>query len=184
MSSDVETNPHTRNFNPDGFNKLREAYSQHQPTVGDYNRYGRYVIANTSLLNTPPSVLDRGEVLTNPSQVETEIIGLNGASTSVQFAYFRQEPTSFHLGKTTSVPYLLLRDDKNKVYLSEFTDALTLPGEDPRIVRGVRFASPTGKVHSGWCVSTVVATPMPENPADVQSIMQVFYFFYIDFSLY
>jgi hypothetical protein len=166
----ISTRPH-----PNHFDVFQEAYDQYQPTEDDYRRYGKYAIANTSLLETPSAVLEHGEVLTNPSQIETENIFVNDELTTIPFAYFRQEPTSFHLGKTKSVPYLLRRNERNEVYLSEFAEAMVLPGEDPRVIRDVKIAGPTGNVHNGWCISTVVATPMPDNPADVQGIEQVFY---------
>ena len=175
MSLAVENFSRITELGLNGFDRLDAIYAENLPTDDELRIFGQYVLGKTALLPTPSSILERGEVLTNPSQIETENILINGVLTTAPFAYFRQEPTSFHLGKTKSVPYLLLRNDQDKVYLSEFTDAMTLPGEDPRVIRGVRIASPTGKVHSGWCISTVIATPKPENPADVQSIKQVFY---------
>ncbi|GAC1391477.1 MAG: hypothetical protein NVSMB46_04100 [Candidatus Saccharimonadales bacterium] len=175
MSLYIEKISDTLGFRPAGFDLLKEAYTKHQPTADDYIRYGKYAIANTSILKTPSAVLANDEILTNPSQIETENIFSDGILTTMPFAYFRQEPTSFHLGKTKSVPYLLLRNSRHEIYLSEFIDAMTLPGEDPRVIKGVKIAGPTGKVHSGWCISTVVATPKPEDPADVESIKQVFY---------
>jgi hypothetical protein len=173
----LRTNQLTVNPNlyPDGFTKLQEMYDQHAPTDIEYRTYGKYLIANTSLLDTPSAVLCRDEVLTNPSQLETVKIPIEGELTPVIFAYFRQEPTTLHLGKTRSVPYLLTRNKQGDVRLAEFTDAMELPGEDPRVIRGVRLRSPNGKVHNGWCISTVIATPKVGNPADVQSIKQVFY---------
>ncbi len=147
----------------DSFDVFNETYARHRPTEDEYRSYGRYAVTNTLILQTPTAVLERGEVLTNPSIIEGD------------FAYFRQEPTSLHLGKTKSVPYRLLRNRRNDIYLSEFSEASVLTGEDPRVMRNIKIAGPTGKVYNGWCVSTVVARPNPNNPADVQDIRQVFY---------
>ncbi|GAC1388079.1 MAG: hypothetical protein NVS1B7_7730 [Candidatus Saccharimonadales bacterium] len=175
MSFKLDTNFESQNTPSGGFATMQEVYSRHQPTLADYSRYGRYALEHASIIATPSKVLERNEVLTNPSQIECTTIIVNGEVTTVPFAYFRQEPVSFHLGKTKSVPYLILRDKQDKVFLTQYSDAMTLPGEDPRVMRGIRLASPTGKIHTGWCISTVIATPKPENPADVESIKQVFY---------
>lgn len=163
MLLDTDKSLSVPSVNPDAFEVFNEAYRRHQPTKEEYRIYGQYAITNTLILETPADVLASGEVLTNPSII------VDG------FAYFRREPTSFHLGKTTSVPYKLLRNKNNGLYLSEFAEAEVLLGEDPRVMRNIKIAGLNGKIHNGWCVSTVVATAMPDNPADVQGIRQVFY---------
>ena len=160
---------------PRGFEALDRVYQDHSPTPDEIARYGSFKIIDTELLSTPRGVINLGEVLTNPSQVERTLTIVNGVSTEQDFAYFRQEPTSVHLGKTRSVPYFITRDKQGLPGLVEFTDAKTLIGEDPRIARNIRLRGALGTIYTGWCVSTVVATPKPSNPAEVESIKQVFY---------
>lgn len=157
----------------DGFEVTRAEFTSHPPRVHGYSPFGRYALGQTVLLETPPEVLACGEVLTNPGPLETEYVLINGELTAAQFAYFRREPTSLHLGKTTSVPYLLRRNRQGRFYLSEFHDAIPAVGEDPRVTKGVKIAGPSGRIYNGWALSTVVATPMPGNPADVKNIKQV-----------
>ncbi len=163
MLIDTERDLAISDGQPDVFRVFEESYRRHQPTEEERRIYGNYALRDAVILETPADVLASGEVLTNPSII------VDG------FAYFRREPTSFHLGKTTSVPYRLLRNKQGEIYLSEFAEAAVLPGEDPRVMRNIKIAGLNGKIHNGWCVSTVVATAMPNNPADVQGIRQVFY---------
>ncbi len=157
------------------FAELDARYTHYVISDEDRARFGSFAIANTRLLDTPATVLAAGDVLTNPSQIETAQVVIDGEPTATEFAYFRREPTSLHLGKTTAVPYLILNDKKGKPYLSEFGDAAMLPGEDPRVMPRVTLKGPTGATHEGWAVSTVVATAKPGNPADVEGIKQIFY---------
>lgn len=160
---------------PDGFEALDKLYAKHPPDAADLKRFGQYAITNASILETPRSVQDRGEILTNPSQIEVAHITIKGAETAVQFAYFRQEPTTMHLGRTAAVPYLILPNAQGKPYLTEFVEATPLLGEDPRIMPGVNIKGALGKIHKGWTVSTVEATAKPDNPAEVEGIKQVIY---------
>jgi hypothetical protein len=154
----------------EGFDALDQAYSDFGVTAEELARYGSYEIANAVILDPPAAVTKKGYVLTNPSQIETYSQMVGGERVEHDFAYFRQEPARLHLGHTSSVPYLIRKDGQGKPYLEEFADAMTLPGEDPRITRGVKL-----KGHEGWLISTVIATPMPDDPAYVESIKQVFY---------
>jgi hypothetical protein len=174
MTLHIETPPLPYLY-PDGFKELDEIYARNRPTSEYLAAFGSYALADAILLDTPAEVLASGEIVTNPSQLETVTIPVGNEMLSAPFAYFRREPTTLHLGKTTSVPYLLRQNGRNAPHLSEFTEAKTLPGEDPRIMRGVKLPGLNGKVHTGWCVSTVIATPKPDNPADVERIKQVFF---------
>lgn len=161
----------------DRFTRLNQAHGDFGLVPADLARYGRYEIANPVILDPPATVTKAGYVLTNPSQIETysQIVDDKEVPVTRDFAYFRHEPARMHLGKTTARPYFILRDAQGKPYLEEFGEALVLPGEDPRITRGVKIKGLLGKVHEGWLISTVVATPKPDNPAYVKSIKQVFY---------
>jgi hypothetical protein len=155
-----------------GFAALDKAYERYRCSPEDIERYGKYGIDNPVIIETPASVLAQDEILTNPSQIETY---RTARGELVEFAYFRKEPRTLHLGWTTAAPYLILKDNQGKPYLSEFAEAMTLSGEDPRVMRGIKMKGLLGKTHTGWCVSTVVATPMPGDPAEVEGIKQVFY---------
>lgn len=157
-----------------GWEALNSVYREHPLSDADRAIFGRVVVENTILLETPAAVLARGHVLTNPSQLEVSNAARGGGVTARRFAYFRDEPTSLHLGNTLSVPYIVDRTAKGEMRLTEFGEAMTVEGEDPRLTWGVRMLSGTGRVHQGWLQSSVVATPMPGNPADVQGIRQVF----------
>jgi hypothetical protein len=161
----------------DGFAALDQAYNGFGAVPDDLARYGRYEIANPVIIDPPADVTDKGYVLTNPSQIETvtQIVGDQEELVTRDFAYFRYEPASLHLGHTSSLPYLILEDGQGKSYLKKFDNAMPLLGEDPRITRGVKIRGLLGKIHEGWLISTVVATPKPDEPACVESIKQVFY---------
>ncbi|HSX15409.1 MAG TPA: hypothetical protein VLF40_01330 [Candidatus Saccharimonadales bacterium] len=160
---------------PEGFAALDEAHRLHAPTEEDIARYGRYALQGAILLETPADVLAAGEILTNPSQIEKIHTTVDGVVGEYDFAYFRREPISEHLGKTSSVPYLIMKGENGLPRLVPFDQARTLEGEDPRVMRGVRLRGKDGIVRSGWCVSTVIATAKPDNPVDVDKIEQVFY---------
>lgn len=164
-------------LSPDGFATPGQAYEGFGVVPDDLAGYDRYEIANPVILDPPATVTKEGYVLTNPSQIETikQIIGNEEEPVTRDFAYFRHEPASRHLGRTTARPYLILKDGQGKPYLKEFDDAMPLPGEDPRITRGVRIRGLLGRMHEGWVISTVVATPKPDDPAYVESIKQVFH---------
>ena len=159
----------------EGFAALDQTYKDLGVAPDDLARFGEYVIANARILDTPADVLERGYVLTNPSQIETITQEIDGQLVPQSFAYFRHEPASLHLGHTAAVPYLIREGDRGKPYLSRFDEAMELTGEDPRITRDVKVRGVAGKIHSGWLISTTVATPKPNNPADSQSIEQVFH---------
>lgn len=142
----------------------------------DLARFGRYGIANAAILDAPIDVVKRGYVLTNPSQIETFTTEVtHGQLIPQSFAYFRQEPKKLHLGRTDSVPLFIRKHLNGQPYLAEFTDAMVLPGEDPRVTRDARIRGLAGKIHNGWLISTTVATPVPDRPAYVESIKQIFY---------
>jgi len=158
-----------------GFAELDRTYKDLGIAPGDLARFGRYAIANADILDTPADVVERGYVLTNPSQIETFTQEVDEQLVPQNFAYFRHEPATLHLGRTTAVPYLINEDGQGKPYLSRFEDAMELPGEDPRITRDVKVRGVAGKIHNGWLISTTVATPKPDDPAYVESIKQVFH---------
>jgi hypothetical protein len=160
---------------PEEFAALDEAHRLHPPTPGEIALYGRFAISGALILETPSDVLAQGEVLTNPSQIEKIRTTVNGVYGEYDFAYFRREPTRLHLGKSRSVPYIILTEEGREPRLVPFTEAKTLEGEDPRVTRNVKMKGKDGIVRSGWCVSTVVATPKTDNPEDVEKIEQVFY---------
>ncbi len=161
---------------PDGFVLLDEAHRQQSLTPVDIARYGgQYALVGATLLDTPPDVLAAGNVLTNPSQVEKVRTVVDGVEGEYDFAYFRCEPARNHLGKTVSVPYIILPDRDGKPRLVLFTEARTVEGEDPRLIPNFKIKGANGVVRRGWGVVTVVATPKADNPAEAESIRQVFY---------
>jgi len=160
---------------PEGFVALDNAYRLNPPTQEEIAFFGRYAISGAVLLATPPDVVAADEVLTNPSQIEKIYTSVGGVYGEYDFAYFRREPVREHLGKTRSVPYLILKGEGGEPRLVPFEAAKTLEGEDPRVMQNVKIRGRDGTVRSGWCVSTVVATPKADNPADVEKIEQVFY---------
>lgn len=175
MKNHSPTQTITRPSSFEGFAALDQIYNRGIPSH-DIARYGRYGIAKAIILDTPADVTRRGYVLTNPSQIETFTTEVtHGQLVPQSFAYFRHEPASLHLGKTESLPYFIRKGRNGKPYLAEFPDATVLPGEDPRMTRGVRMRGLAGTIHNGWLVSTTIATPKPEDPAYVKSIKQVFY---------
>ena len=154
---------------PDVFGAFDARRAQFMATPQEQRLYGRFSIGATVLLDAPPEVSSRGEHLTNPSQLEP----LPGEPEPgvLGFAYFRQEPTTNHLGKTRSVPYKVVVN-RDGTHLVAYEGATVLPGEDPRVTRGVRMRGLGGKMHTGWLISTTVATPEVENPERVKSTVQ------------
>ncbi len=154
---------------PDVFGAFDARRAQFMATPQEQRLYGQFSLGATVLLDAPQEVSGRGEHLTNPSQLEP----LPGEPEPgvLGFAYFRQEPTTNHLGKTRSVPYKVVMD-RDGAHLVAYEGAAVLPGEDPRVTRGVRMEGLLGKIHTGWLISTVVATPDPEYPHIVKSVVQ------------
>lgn len=158
-----------------GFEQLDEAYSRLNLSDHDLRPFGSYALGQTVILPTPESICRPGEILTNPSQVIREPSGISIDSATVDFAYFRKEPLIDHLGKTTAVPLIISKDPSGSYSLSEHPTAAVLEGEDPRVMRNIRIKSGTGKVHTGWCISTVIATPDLRPGSNDATIKQVFY---------
>lgn len=164
----------TRPSSIEGFTALDEIYNRGIASH-DLARFGMYCIVDTVILKTPAAVTERGYVLTNPSTIETVGLNVGGETVKQDFAYCRYEPAGMHIGHTESLPYFIRKDRNGQPYLDEFTDAMVLPGEDPRVTRDVKIRGLAGKIHNGWLVSTTVATPVKNDPAYVESIKQVFY---------
>jgi hypothetical protein len=99
----------------------------------------------------------------------------NGPDKGELFAYFRREPMHQHLGKTLSVPYIIKRSGYGQPYLIRYEEAMTVAGEDPRVIQNIPYLDNAGNVRVGWCVSTVLATPKIDDPHAVESIEQIFY---------
>lgn len=158
-----------------GFEQLDWAHRDLLISPEDLAPFRSYILGKTVLMDTPADVTEQGQILTNPSQVIRLQPGSNGNDISLDFAYFRREPLSNHLGKTNAVPLLISKDSHGKPTLSPYHDAMTLVGEDPRVMRNISIRSGTGKIHTGWCVSTVVATPNPLPDTNDATIKQVFY---------
>lgn len=159
----------------EAFAPLDLVYARYPLQAADRKRFGAYRLGHSAIIETPESVASRGEILTNPSQIIRQKIGRRGSQTNLDFAYFRQEPLSNHLGKTRSVPYQIVCDNRGRYSLQEFDGAMTIIGEDPRVMHGVRMRSGMGKVHSGVCVSTVHASLDPTLGPNSARIKQVFY---------
>ncbi|MBA3757423.1 hypothetical protein H0X09_00980 [Candidatus Saccharibacteria bacterium] len=170
MTTSIEANFSRPTTNLKEFERMDEVYGRHPVSGEDKKLYGTFVLENTCIIQTPPDVLERGLILTNPSQIETIYRNFEGTVVKQDFAYFRREPTSLHIGKTESVPYIIANNANGVPKLLDFPEAKTLEGEDPRITRNVRF-----REKLGWCISTVVATPHPDDPAEVLDIKQVFH---------
>jgi len=175
MITSVGATLETPSGHPARFAALDEVYRANPPTPDDIAFFGQYALSGTVLLETPSEVLDAGEILTNPSQIEKIHTTVEGVPGQYDFAYFRREPMREHLGQTHSVPYLILEGKSGEPQLVPFTEANTLEGEDPRVMQNVKMRGKDGIVRNGWCVSTVIATPKANNPVDVEKIEQVFY---------
>ncbi len=157
------------------FDALDRIYETRRPSPQELELFGTYALTDTQIIETPPYVRGAGNILTNPSQIELLRCLKKDESALLPFAYFRNEPPKLHLGKTRAEPYLIFRDKAGKPRLSEFNEASELPGEDPRVTRNVKLRGPTGKVHNGWLISTVIAQPKADNPEVASNIKQVFF---------
>jgi hypothetical protein len=160
-----------------GFSELDAGYASGSFTKAELAQFGaKIALTDFQILETPEDVSACGEVLTNPSQIVMVDEIVDGERVRIPIFYARREPKTLHLGHTVSQAYALRIDRNSKPVVTEFAGALTIPGEDPRITKGVVMKGIEGKYHRGWCFSSVVATPMPGNPADVLGIVQTIYF--------
>lgn len=119
------------------------------------------VIGETGIFDTPPAVQSRDEIVTNPSQ--PILIRTPDGEKNRLLAYFRQEPRDSHLGRTMAVPYLIERRADGRLHLNEYIDAGVVAGEDARLKTRIALPGHLGKIHEGFCVSTVVARPDPNK---------------------
>jgi hypothetical protein len=158
----------------DGFAALNEAHRRFAPLPSDLAYYGRSILGETILLETPASVLGEDCVLTNPTQSEYGLMKTNGEVTKLSFAYVRKERAFNHLGTSEAVPYGISWNGQGQPSLFECTEALVVPGEDPRLTRDVRLAGHLG-VHAGWLLSTVQAQAASDNPEVCLGLRQTFY---------
>jgi hypothetical protein len=159
----------------DPFLHLDVMYPGLQATPEELKTYGqaRLVPGSGQILERPSS-LPPHQILTNPTQPAQTGIFIKGRRRQITFAYFRQENRTHHLGTTVSTPYILHSDNRGRAGLVEFTDAMQVPGEDPRLTWGVEMPMYCGS-RPGWLLSTIIAPPKPDDPLSPQYIQQIFY---------
>ncbi len=157
---------------PEPFEALRHPDTLLAPTPEEIAFYGLLRITRQRLVPIPPDVPET-HTLTNPSEVYA--IDINGEMRNIFYARF--EPIGEHIGKTFAKPYFLMEDAAGNPYLEpcDATIAMEVPGEDPRVTRGVKRLMPNGSYEEGWLVSTILADPDPDNLYEAKRIRQQFY---------
>lgn len=144
------------------------------PRRGEIALYGgRCSITNAVILETPQSVRQAGEIITNPAQLGYDRVTINGETQVIPTFWGRRERAHRHLGTTRAHKYALLNRPDGTRYISEFAGADEALGEDPRLTRGVRMKGHLG-VHAGDLLSVIEAMPVPGKPEEVSYIQPVF----------